>query len=943
MDTGKQRHPLTETLRRAFPVGSAPRSVFCARRSPPGDGSVLTRSSFRRRQAARCPGCDVSGQGFAAFGRTPRAAALLFAALLLSGHAMAQESTDVGAQGGPAVTTGPLTDDMAALLAPYLDPAVVGHPLFAAGLLLVVLLPLFGAILWFQGRRRLSSERDAEALTDQVEALRQTLETSRDGYLLWLPDQTEPIISRRLSVLLGLPQGTRSPFEDVLASLTKEDGARLGAAVGAVLNQGTPFSLSLKMRQGERLLAWSGLRLTDQDDAGGAAAVLWVSDMVEAQSSGLPAGTEDDSHPDPDALKRSALDALPEPIWIRDSDLALQGFNDAFTAALKNPDATTAEHPQGEDLAEGDTGREMRALAARSRAADRSLSARFHVVIAGTRRPVEVTETPFRLADHEDAAARFTVGFARDITALEEMESQLADETANRAVVLEHLSTAIAIFGPETRLHYHNPAFARLWRLEPAWLAEAQPSYGDFLDLLRDRRVLPEVADYPAFKAAEVDRFTSLIEPVEDLIHLPDGKTLRRIIAPQPGGGLLLTYEDVTDKLTLERSFNTLAAVQRETLDHLHEAVGVFGADGRLKLANPAFAMLWGDTAANVTSPPLLAEFLEFLRDRFADESSWRHHRFAVLTPPSQRTQHRGRVTITGGTVLDYACVPLPDGGVLLSYNDISDTARIEQALRERAQTLSAASMLRSDFIASLSYELRTPLTTIAGFSEMLSAEYHGSLNAQQIDYVQSISETASDLVSILDDIADLVTIEAGRAALDVDAFDLKEAVQAVLTLCRETTRRRAVSVELQCSPDIGWMVGDENRIRQILFHLVGSAIRSTPAGSRVMVSVAREPSETGDETVMLTVADQGGAKSARAFASGQGLIKGGSLAMLLVRRFAEMHGGSIVVSADVEVGASVICRLPSGRRAGTKANDGVEQGRDAIALPQQDQETERS
>ncbi len=811
---------------------------------------------------------------------------------------------------------GDLTGDgiLADVLTVILDPAVVGHPFFAAGLALFLVVPLFAAILWLQARRRQGVEHDAETLAEQATILRRALDAGRDGYLLWLPERDEPIISRRLSVLLGLPNGTASSIGDVFASLDGTDADRLESALVRLRDEGAPLSLTLATGQDGRLLGWSGLRVLDPDDGREPATVLWVNEPAEdrAPAGGLkPAGASDVA-----TVKQAALDALPEPVWVRDGDLTLKACNAAYAVAVESPDAATAL-ARSVDLAEGDTGRELRALAARSRAAARPLSARFHVVMAGTRRPVEVTETPFQLSD-QDGAPRFTVGLARDVAALEDMESRLANEQANRAVVLEHLSTAIAIFGPETRLVYHNPAFARLWRLDPVWLSEAQPSYGDFLELLRDRRALPEVADYPAFKAAEVDRFASLMDPVEDLVHLPDGKTLRRVIAPQPGGGLLLTYEDVTDKLTLERSFNTLAAVQRETLDHLHEAVGVFGSDGRLKLANPAFAGLWGETAANMESPPQLAEFLELLRDRFADENSWRHHRFAVLTPPSLRTQHRGRITVTSGTVLDYACVPLPDGGVLLSYNDISDTARIEQALRERAQTLSAASMLRSDFIASLSYELRTPLTTISGFSEMLSAEYHGSLNAQQIDYVQSISETTRDLVSILDDIADLVTIEAGRAGLDVDAFDLLAAVEAVLALCREITRRRAVSIELECPPDIGWMVGDESRIKQILFHLIGSAMRACPAGSRVVLVVKRERHAGEDsDMIALTVSDQAGTGAVRAFSSGQGLLRGGSLDMLLVRRFAEMHGGSIVVSVDKTSGSSVTCRLPSGQVAG--------------------------
>lgn len=821
------------------------------------------------------------------------------------------------AQSNPVPETAGLIDQVRRLLTSWgVTPDMLAHPLFAAGLALVVMLPLFAMLLGSQVRRRAAAEREADSLADQTEALRRTLDAGRDGYLLWLPEREAPIVSRRLSIYLALPAGTESSVDQVLEAMGSEHAHALSAAIQALRDQGTPFSLRLAPALPQRpALSFRGLRVQDDPNAAGPVDVIWCLGDAEPQPESATAAGRDGTLQRL-ALLRGALDALPEPIWVRDSDLTLVFCNTAFAAAVDAPN-TDAALAMGTDLATGDTGRELRALAARSRAASRPLSGRYHIVMAGARRPVQVLEAPFKLPVDEDGDL-YTVGLARDASPLEDLENRLSNEQGNKAVVLEHLSTAIAIFGPETRLVYHNPAFARLWRLESAWLYDSQPSYGELLDLWRDRRALPEVPDYPAFRAAEMERFAVLHEPMQDLAHLPDGKTLRRVIAPQPDGGLLLTYEDVTDKLTLERSFNTLSAVQRETLDHLHEAVGVFGADGRLKLANPAFAALWGETAANMDSPPQMAEFLDLLRDRFADESSWRHHRFAVLSPPSQRTQHRGRVSITDGMVLDYACVPLPDGGLLLSYNDISDTARIEQALRERAQSLSAASMLRSDFIASLSYELRTPLTTIAGFSEMLCAEYHGNLNVQQIDYSQSIAETARDLVVILDDIADLVTIEAGRSALDVDTFDVCAAIGAVITLSREMTRRRAVSLDLDCPETLGWMVGDESRIKQIVFHLVGSAIRSSPAGSRVAVTVRREQADggadAGEEAIVLSVSDEAGQASARTLSSGPGLSRGGDLAMLLVRRFAEMHGGSIVVSARPQLGTTITCRLPTGR-----------------------------
>ena len=140
---------------------------------------------------------------------------------------------------------------------------------------------------------------------------------------------------------------------------------------------------------------------------------------------------------------------------------------------------------------------------------------------------------------------------------------------------------------------FYNEAYARLWKFDEAWLAMS-PSHSEVLDAVRDNRLLPEEADYPAFKEQIMALYSDLLETIEEYRFLPDGRVLRRLTSPHPLGGLLLVYEDVTDRMLLQRSFNTLNAVQRETLANLHEAIAVFGSDGRLKLYNPGLIDFWG-------------------------------------------------------------------------------------------------------------------------------------------------------------------------------------------------------------------------------------------------------------------------------------------------------------------------------------------------------------
>jgi signal transduction histidine kinase len=494
--------------------------------------------------------------------------------------------------------------------------------------------------------------------------------------------------------------------------------------------------------------------------------------------------------------------------------------------------------------------------------------------------------------------------------------------TVDAFPVLDLLATAVAIYGPDRRLRYVNPAFARLWTLDRAWL-DGRPTLSQVLERQREMRQLPEMPDFRAFREREVARFAGQAAPEESLMHLPDGTTLRTMVAPHPGGGLVYTWQNLTERLNLERSVNTLAAVQRATLDNLYEGVAVFGGDGRLALWNPAFARLWKLEAVELESRPHLARFADLMRPLLPGaaewpDGEWARHRERVVGTIIARKPRTGGLLRTDGTFLDYANVPLPDGAMLLSYIDVTDSVRVEQALRQRAEALAAADRLKSEFIADVSYEVRTPLTAVIGFAEVLANEYFGGLNHRQADYVRGILDASRSLSTLIADILDLAGIEAGLVALELDTLDLHTTLAGVLALVREQARHRKLKLEFDCPPDIGWLVADEKRLRQVLFNLLANAVRFTPAGGTVGLSARR-----ADGTVEIAVADTGigipEADQARVFESfqrgrtpegGQG---GPGLGLTLVKRFVEMHGGTVALESAPGQGTRVTCRFPAG------------------------------
>jgi signal transduction histidine kinase len=529
-----------------------------------------------------------------------------------------------------------------------------------------------------------------------------------------------------------------------------------------------------------------------------------------------------------------------------------------------------------------------------------------HVVIGGRRRLLALAEVP--------RGASGAIGYAVDRTDVEAAQNELWRHINAHSEVLERIHAGVAIYGADQRLKYFNAAFAALWGIAEDWLA-GEPTLGEVLEWLRERRRIPERSDFPAYKRERLELFTALIEPRQEMMHLPDGRTLRSSVSPHPMGGLVFVHEDVSDHVALEVSLNTLAQVQRATLDHLFEGIAVFGADGRLKLHNPAYRMIWELSEADVAGEPHVAQLVEKVRSLLDDGGDWSATKQAIIDRITAQVPTTGILNRRDGSLLQAATVPLPDGEVLLTYLDVSDTARVEQALREKNEALQTADRLKSEFIANVSYELRTPLNVLIGFTEILINQYFGTLNARQLDYARSILDSAHHLMDLINDILDLATIEAGYLVLEQNRVDVPRMLKAVAALTEGQARGRGLEFKLYCSPEVGTIEADERRLKQALFNLVSNAIKFTPPGGAVSIEAERRGND-----LLLSVADTGiaieptnqarigerPAPDARPSAAGLGLA--------LVKKLIELHGGAVEIDSPAGLGTRVCCRLPGGR-----------------------------
>ena len=604
--------------------------------------------------------------------------------------------------------------------------------------------------------------------------------------------------------------------------------------------------------------------------------------------------------------QRGVLDALATPVWRRGADLSLVFCNAAY-AEIVETDSKTAV-ADGIELVSEPERSHARALAQQALADGEPRAAAHHVVAGGQRRLFNLTETPLEKGGG-------TIGVGWDVTELEDARRDLRRHIAAHADVLERLSPAIVIYDADKKLKFFNGAFATMAKIDPDWL-RTEPQHSEVLEAARASRRLPEVPDFPAFKAEREALFAQLTEPHEELRYLPDGTTLRMIITPHPLGGLLFTYEDVTDALDLERSLNTVVAVQRATLDNLYEGVAVFGSDGRLKLSNPHFAQLWRLDPAQLVGEPHIADIVEMTKDLYDYGDDWPAFKAQIIARTSERSPCFDRLERPDGSVLEWASVPLPDGATLMNYLDVTDSTKVERALRERAEALEEADHLKSEFVANISYELRTPLNTIIGFTELLSSTFFGDLNERQSEYVNGILESSQHLLQLINDILDLASIEAGRMELELSGLNIDAILASMLTLTHQRTRSKNVTLEFICPKKLGELVADERRIKQVIFHLLSNAIKFTPPGGKVVLEATRK-----DDTISISVTDNGVGippeEKARVFdrfwrgGEAAGRSHGSGLGLSLAKSFVELHGGTVELESEPGSGTRITCHLP--------------------------------
>jgi len=511
------------------------------------------------------------------------------------------------------------------------------------------------------------------------------------------------------------------------------------------------------------------------------------------------------------------------------------------------------------------------------------------------------------------------VGMAVDASETEGLRSALTRHIQSHDELLNNMDEAIVIFGADQRMTFHNTAFTDLFSLEPGWFTD-RPSHSEWLDLMREKRLLQPRPDYAEWKRGELELYTDWPDEVPDEIwSQPDGTTLRLARMRDPRGGISLLFSDITNTVTLQSQFNTLINVQAATLDKLSEGIAVFGPDGNLKISNKSFARLWGLDEEEVEPGGAFASIIEKSLPLYHDKIFWSDLKARTTDPsPEVRRHVDGEIKRSDDKMLTWLSRPLPDGATLIAWDDVTSSRQAEAALIERAEALEAADRLKSEFVGHVSYQLRTPLTTISGYADFLQNNLAGELSDKQSEYVFAIQTASEDLKKTIDDILDIAAIEANVLDLDlgdVNVYDLlDQALDYVATKAEDTKK----NLSLDCPEDVGVIRADARRLKQIIYNLLSNALRFTKPGGEIVLGA--RPAPNGGVTIW--VKDDGvGIPSDRqpqVFESFKSSRGGAGLGLALVQRFVEQHGGWVELESEEGQGTHVTFYMP--REAATNA-----------------------
>ncbi len=777
-------------------------------------------------------------------------------------------------------------------------------PDLTAVILGLILAAWLGAAAWaiWTG---LTMKAKAESTLRQSGRLGRLLETSPALPLLVRSDGKLEA-SQRLMHWLGfdhLPAHI-SELHEESRGMVRQDLEGLMEDVNLAQKTGSSFVRAIQVGGSDKALLIRG-GLADQKIAPNGSALLWIFDATDSEGQIARLREENEAARAAFDALSALIEAAPVPMWHRAPDMKLTLVNSAYVVAV---DAESGEQvvADGIELVETINGFSPLDAAARAKEKGGPFERVVATTVGGERRMTQVVDVPLGKSG--------VAGYAIDIQELEDARREQQRFGESQRDMLDQISAGVAQFGSDKSLKFCNLPFQRIFSMRQQWIGE-RPEFPRVLDRMREMNRIPEVRDFPEWREERTGWFQST-RAIEENWLLADGTHLRVLANPTPDGGLLVIFEDRTEQVQLASARDTLLRVRTATFDNLFESLAVFAADGKLNIWNHQFANNWGLEEEYLGKHPRVDSLMQKMANQLRQPARISEVREMVRSATTERQQKGGRLNFTDGRRFEFAAIPLPDGNALFTMLDISDSYRIEQALRERNEALVEADSIKGRFLSNMSYEFRTPLTSIGGFAELLAQGIAGPLTDRGQEYVRAILQSVKRLGSQIENVLDLSQSEAGALPIAKDKVNLNKLIEDIAGHFTDDAKAKSIVVELQLDEKLGSAMADKKRLSQAITQIVDNAIKYTGDGGRVLIhgsgNVKQALIHISDDGPGMTAGEQSKVFDSFARSRDQKANdKSGGLGLPLARQLVRAHGGDLTLTSEPGQGTLVSLYLP--------------------------------
>lgn len=519
---------------------------------------------------------------------------------------------------------------------------------------------------------------------------------------------------------------------------------------------------------------------------------------------------------------------------------------------------------------------------------------------------VSTTKVPIR-----DRSGRIkgTCGISRDITEYHRSEQALRDSEANWRSLVESAPDIITTLDLDYRLQFINriPAGVNLTIEdvvgESVFNFLTDEHHDGFRKACQQVIDTGEVAGYEIQGRISQNWYASWIAPIKR-----DGKLV----------GFVMTSTNITARKQAETELQESEQRFRRAVLNAPLPIMIHAENGEVILISRAWTELTGYTAEEMTN---VSKWLERANSEMSEQIQGYLVQVNQTKDRTVPAQYEIMTKAGKKQIWEFSSSLLgvqPDGQRIIISMALNNTDRIkaQQAMQSAKETAEYASRAKSDFLANMSHELRTPLNAIIGFAEILRDELVGPINDDQKECVSDICMSGQHLLEMINDILDLSKIEAGKMFLQLEKFDIADAVDEVHAIINSLALKKNIEFTLTC-PKNATIEADRVKVKQVFYNLLSNAVKFTPEGGKVTTQLEVTPTTLHANVIDtgIGIAEEDQMKLFAPFTqidtSKSRRYGGTGLGLALTQRLIELHGGEIRVTSEEGKGSTFTFSMP--------------------------------